>query len=954
VSTTTDALKPERLLAMTAKSQKPSPPLPAGSRTLSACTRWRTGAALLGVASCAALLFLSTGGLSAGEPVILPEGCTVSALGRTALVRTDGSFTISSIPSNIGSFRVRLVCPDGRTGESVCLTPINRGTTVVPPLVFGAPTPLPLSLSMAAFEPGTQNPRSVFMMQGDEAQLRVTGNYPGGGTADVTASPCTIYISSNTFYASVAPGGLVRVNNLPLFPSSLVVTALHEGVVATFSFRLEPSTDIDGDGMPNDYETRNFLNPNDPTDAALDFDSDGLTNFEEFQAGTVPYDPDTDRDGLLDGEDPEPLVPETAPPTCLITSPMDGSAFLEGESIPVQVDAMDNVSVSRVDFFVDGVPSFTDTFPPFEFPFFAPMGASSVSFGARAFDVAGNRADCAPVTVMVMPDPGTTVIGRVLDEAMNLLDGAQVSVLGVSSVTGPDGTFSILDVPTTRGDLVVSATFLRMDGVTLAGSSVPTAPVRGGTTDAGDIVVSESQFETDLGVQLTGCALGCSDDCQFFIPLPFTFPLFGAPEQQVLVTSNGVILFEPFFSGPNFTETVSEFLFQRQIAPFWDDLISDCTGGGGEAIVADGGGAGVGGGSLDSDSDGVPDPFDNCPCAFNPDQTDTDMDGIGDACAKIDTPGDSDGDGVPDSADNCDCVFNPDQMDSNQNGIGDACDAQPMPSGLWVNDRLPGRVVFTWFQVLEYFQVPGPSTIQATLHDDGRIQILYAGVSSLDAIVGLSPGQEPPAEQGAGAGGGEGSPVDYSAMLAFTSPPGAPIFEQFELPTPRGDTDPPGSGLSERDNPFDLDGGSITFTPNAGGYDVRTTLGAGGGGGAGAGKLVRQVVAGTVRSAGGKPVPGAEVEVRFSHDPLRPRFVSTGEDGRYTCTGVPEAGMVMARAWRAGQVLGQGAGIAGQGPQTVNVEVLPVPPAPGKFSATPVQPGVQGLRLLRNRHVLRR
>jgi hypothetical protein len=38
------------------------------------------------------------------------------------------------------------------------------------------------------------------------------------------------------------------------------------------------------------------------------------------------------------------------------------------------------------------------------------------------------------------------------------------------------------------------------------------------------------------------------------------------------------------------------------------------------------------GGLPDSDSDGVPDDADNCPTAYNPDQTDRDHDGIGDAC----------------------------------------------------------------------------------------------------------------------------------------------------------------------------------------------------------------------------------------------------------------------------------------------------------------------------------
>jgi len=42
--------------------------------------------------------------------------------------------------------------------------------------------------------------------------------------------------------------------------------------------------------------------------SAVDFDGDGLADAQELLAGTDPKDPDTDRDGLLDGEDPHPLL----------------------------------------------------------------------------------------------------------------------------------------------------------------------------------------------------------------------------------------------------------------------------------------------------------------------------------------------------------------------------------------------------------------------------------------------------------------------------------------------------------------------------------------------------------------------------------------------------------------------------------------------------------------------
>lgn len=53
------------------------------------------------------------------------------------------------------------------------------------------------------------------------------------------------------------------------------------------------SVDSDHDGIPDAYESANGLNPNDPADAALDRDGDGMTNLEEFIAGTALNDPNS-------------------------------------------------------------------------------------------------------------------------------------------------------------------------------------------------------------------------------------------------------------------------------------------------------------------------------------------------------------------------------------------------------------------------------------------------------------------------------------------------------------------------------------------------------------------------------------------------------------------------------------------------------------------------------------
>ena len=79
----------------------------------------------------------------------------------------------------------------------------------------------------------------------------------------------------------------------------------------------------------------------------------------------------------------------------------------------------------------------------------------------------------------------------------------------------------------------------------------------------------------------------------------------------------------------------------------------------------------------DGDLDGLMDDVDNCSETFNPTQTDTDGDGIGDAC-----DADLDGDGDLNANDNCPYVPNANQMDIDGDGIGDACDPDADGDGI--------------------------------------------------------------------------------------------------------------------------------------------------------------------------------------------------------------------------------------------------------------------------------
>jgi|TARA_B110000483_G_scaffold232747_1_gene300719 subtilisin-like proprotein convertase family protein len=73
-----------------------------------------------------------------------------------------------------------------------------------------------------------------------------------------------------------------------------------------FPLQSKYSADTDNDGMPDAWEIRFGLDPNDPSDSVLDQDGDGISNLEEFLAGTPPagsldIDGNSKYDALTDG-----------------------------------------------------------------------------------------------------------------------------------------------------------------------------------------------------------------------------------------------------------------------------------------------------------------------------------------------------------------------------------------------------------------------------------------------------------------------------------------------------------------------------------------------------------------------------------------------------------------------------------------------------------------------------
>jgi hypothetical protein len=103
-------------------------------------------------------------------------------------------------------------------------------------------------------------------------------------------------------------------------------------------------------------------------------------------------------------EDPSPQR-DDQPPTASIASPAGGAA-LTG-SVTVQVNAQDNVGVTRVELLVDGVVGSTDEAAPWEFTWNTDnLAAGGRNLSARAYDAAGNAGSSAAVAVTIQHPDG--------------------------------------------------------------------------------------------------------------------------------------------------------------------------------------------------------------------------------------------------------------------------------------------------------------------------------------------------------------------------------------------------------------------------------------------------------------------------------------------------------------------------------------------------------------------
>ncbi|TAK60985.1 Ig-like domain-containing protein, partial [Methylobacter sp.] len=244
-----------------------------------------------------ALIFGIAINYQAAAANVLDQNCVVNILNRTVQVSNDGSWSMPNVPSQMGRVRARATCTKlGETfsGESDYFNIVQNGISQVPEIKFENIEPVPVSLQVT--EPTVENLSGI----GTTAQLKVMATYRDGSQIDVTASAKgTNFTSSNPAIASVNAEGLVT----SVASGTVLITARKDEVVAFKRITVSSNGDNDNDGIPDDFELANGLNPNDPLDAQEDFDQDGLTNKQEYLLGTGIKIADSDGDGISDGEE---------------------------------------------------------------------------------------------------------------------------------------------------------------------------------------------------------------------------------------------------------------------------------------------------------------------------------------------------------------------------------------------------------------------------------------------------------------------------------------------------------------------------------------------------------------------------------------------------------------------------------------------------------------------------
>ena len=157
-----------------------------------------------------------------------------------------------------------------------------------------AHAPLKIQSAQAAYKSDLANAGATLPKR-DPVDTRVI-NDVRTGQASAKAGPDAAENFSHVGYTQHVIDAI-----LGLIPKGIITNPAQVGGYP--SYQGTPYQDSDGDGMPDDWEIKHGLNPNDPSDALKDANGDGYTNIEKFINGLDPRARKTDWTNLKNNVD---------------------------------------------------------------------------------------------------------------------------------------------------------------------------------------------------------------------------------------------------------------------------------------------------------------------------------------------------------------------------------------------------------------------------------------------------------------------------------------------------------------------------------------------------------------------------------------------------------------------------------------------------------------------------
>ncbi|MBI3818035.1 MAG: carboxypeptidase regulatory-like domain-containing protein [Planctomycetes bacterium] len=640
--------------------------------------------------------------------------------------------------------------------------------------------------------------------------------------------------------------------------------------VSTVAPPTAPFIDKDNDLMPDDWEVLVGLNPNNPLDADLDNDGDGLTNLEEYIHGTNPFMIDSDGDGV----DDKTQVLNNQP------------------SMPIELDESWTVSANGQNVLVDSIGTYritnisaSDQFgatgpgssPDFKSDNFVRVTGVSNKDGnmryafSQPFQIANgqdfnvsqlvftNTPPPMPVSLSLSVDlPTLTQLGQITNAhtVAKLQDGSFLDVSPSTSWTEYQTSSLAIAKIDSEGKVTAvakgTAYLTAQNGGTTAVATVTVSPGDPLTTLVGFVQLNDGTPVNNAKVVIPGPNLTAFTAANGSFAIPGVPALTG----NLSLSASATIGQDSYFGTlANIVPMPGSITDVGIVTIVKVDCVFD-TNFGTQLSMSDDSSI------LESFNQGFTFPF------FG--QTRTQM--------YVNSNGNI-------TFTSSDSTYNPQPIPgyvvNGQPRISIAfVDWNPSAGGAVYYKQLPDRAIVTWKNMPLYI-LGGSSTFQIQLFATGRIHFLYNGMTAngtgtgfsgetLDISVAVSPGGSPTVKS-----------VNYNIQSPFSGgSPTEAVFENFN------------SG-----NHLDLDANCMVWNPNGTGFDVTVVPLV---------SMIYSAVSGTVTDEEGRGIEGAEVTIESSRDENFIKKTTSTFGGRYHFDSIPAPGGAMLTATFGGKTIGTG------------------------------------------------